>query len=30
MTPPDKIDTTSLLTILGVIAAVWALITPNA
>ncbi|EPK0804786.1 hypothetical protein L9E63_005505, partial [Klebsiella pneumoniae] len=27
MTPPDKIDTTSLLTILGVIAAVWALIT---
>ena len=30
MIPPIKIDTTSLLTILGVIAAVWALITPNA
>ncbi|HDN2510187.1 TPA: hypothetical protein P1K35_000322 [Providencia rettgeri] len=30
MIPPTKIDTTSLLTILGVIAAVWALITPNA
>ncbi|HEJ7816718.1 TPA: hypothetical protein SMI02_004471 [Serratia marcescens] len=30
MTPPTKIDTTSLLTILGVIAAVWALVTPNA
>ncbi|EMW7102753.1 hypothetical protein [Escherichia coli] len=30
MTPPTKIDTSSLLTILGVIAAVWALITPNA
>ncbi|EMC4500121.1 TPA: hypothetical protein ACVFFV_003878 [Enterobacter cloacae] len=30
MTPPTKIDTASLLTILGVIAAVWALITPNA
>lgn len=29
MIAPDKIDTTSLLTILGVIAAVWALITPN-
>ncbi|EMF8143839.1 hypothetical protein JY483_08390 [Serratia marcescens] len=30
MTPSTKIDTTSLLTILGVIAAVWALVTPNA
>ncbi|XEG82271.1 hypothetical protein NMD95_07645 [Edwardsiella tarda] len=30
MTPPTKIDTSGLLTILGVIAAVWAIITPNA
>lgn len=29
MTPPTQIDTTSLLTILGVIAAVWALISPT-
>ncbi|MFP8403865.1 hypothetical protein [Pseudomonas aeruginosa] len=29
MTSPTQIDTTSLLTILGVIAAVWALITPT-
>ncbi len=29
MTAPSQIDTTSLLTILGVIAAVWALISPT-
>ncbi|MGP1048895.1 hypothetical protein ACJ8PG_08140, partial [Serratia sp. CY68758] len=29
MTLPTKIDTTNLLTILSVIAAVWALITPT-